>query len=150
MTNADAIDRLLIERACERLIVAYTHLIDFGEAARVAELFTEDGVWASPGARLDGQAAIRTAFAQRQANTSRRSRHVCTNIAIDAVSSEEARGLCYFTLWRADGVEGRVARVDSPESVGEYRDTFVLTADGWRIKERIASLGFLRPGAQSG
>jgi ketosteroid isomerase-like protein len=140
----EPMERALIERECERLIVAYSHYIDFGDAARVAELFTDDGVWQSPEARLDGRAAIHTAFTRRQANPGRRSRHVCTNVAVDVVSSDEARGVCYFTLWRADGVERTVARVDGPEMVGEYRDTFVLTPNGWRIRERRASVGFQR------
>jgi hypothetical protein len=38
----DALSRLLDERACERLVIDYTHLVDFGEAARIADLFTED------------------------------------------------------------------------------------------------------------
>lgn len=137
------LDRVLIERECEALIVAYSHLIDFGEAGRVGDLFTDDGVWQSSEARLDGRAAIGNAFARRQGNTGRRSRHVCTNIAIDVVSNTEANGLCYFTLWRADDVEGQVARVGGPEMVGEYRDTFVRTDSGWRIQRRIATAGFM-------
>ena len=140
----EPMERALIERECERLIVAYSHYIDFGDAARVAELFTDDGVWQSPEARLAGRTAIERAFTQRQANTGRRSRHVCTNIAIDVVAPERATGVCYFTLYRADAVEGKTAPVEGPEIVGEYRDTYVLTPDGWRISERIASTGFVR------
>lgn len=137
------LDRLMIERACEGLIVAYSHLIDFGQAARVGELFTDDGVWQSPENRFAGRATIDDAFSQRQANTGRRSRHVCTNVAIDVLSNDEAKGLCYFTLWRADNVEGEVARVSRPEMVGEYRDTFVRTTAGWRIRERVTTVGFM-------
>ncbi len=137
------LDRLMIERACEGLIVAYSHLIDFGEAGRVGELFSDDGVWQSPESRFAGRAAIDNAFSQRQANTGRRSRHVCTNVAIDVLSDDEAKGVCYFTLWRADNVEGEVARVSRAEMVGEYRDTFVRTPAGWRIRERVTTVGFM-------
>jgi SnoaL-like domain len=55
----DPVARLLDERACERLIIDYTHLVDFGEAARIADLFMTDGVWEAGGLRMDGQDAIR-------------------------------------------------------------------------------------------
>jgi hypothetical protein len=136
-------ERLLIERDCERLIVAYSHLIDFGEAGRVGELFTDDGVWESPEATMTGRPQITAGFGRRQANTGRRSRHVCTNIAIDVIGPDEAAGLCYFSLYRADGVEEGAAPLDGPVMVGEYRDRFVRTEDGWRIARRVASVGFV-------
>jgi ketosteroid isomerase-like protein len=140
----DDVERLLIERECERLIVAYSHLIDMGEAARVAELFTEDGVWESADATMRGRAQIHAGFGRRQDNTARRSRHVCTNVAVAVTSATEATGLCYFTLYRADGVDTATAPVEGPEIVGEYRDAFVRTDDGWRIARRTASAGFVR------
>ena len=79
----DDLKRLLIERACARLVVQYCHLIDHGEAARVAELFTEDGVWASPENTMTGRAAILKGFTNRQNNKKRMSRHVCNNLLVD-------------------------------------------------------------------
>ncbi len=38
-------DRLLAERACERLVVELVRWLDLGEPGSVAELFTPDGVW---------------------------------------------------------------------------------------------------------
>ena len=141
MTEAE---QLLIERACERLITAYSHLIDGGEAARVADLFTADGVWESADARFDGGPAIAQAFSRRQANAGRRSRHVCTNVAVEVGSADEATGHCYFTLYRVDGVEaGRPAHTTTPAMVGDYADRFVRTADGWRFAHRRASAAFL-------
>jgi ketosteroid isomerase-like protein len=133
------------ERACERLIVAYTHLIDFGEAARVAELFTEDGVWESAEATMRSRDEIAAGFARRQDNTGRRSRHVCTNVAVDLISATEAAGVCYFTLYRADGVDpAAVAPLEGPAIVGEYHDRFVRTDDGWRIAHRRATAAFVK------
>ena len=79
----DPIERLLAERECERLIYRYCHLVDHGEAAKVAELFTEDGVWASPEVTRDGRETIAKAFQARQDNTARMSRHVCSTPMID-------------------------------------------------------------------
>src|SRR5512143_164907 len=104
----------MIERACERLIVAYSHMIDFGEAGNVADLFTDDGVWESSERHLDGSAQIAASFQARQANTGRRSRHVCTNVAIDVSGPDAATGVSYYTLYREDDVESETAELDGP------------------------------------
>jgi len=35
---------LAAERACERLVIRYAYLVDFGNAAGIADLFTKDGI----------------------------------------------------------------------------------------------------------
>ena len=45
---ARSLDRLLAERACERLLVEFVSRLDLGRPAEVAALFTEDGVWEWP------------------------------------------------------------------------------------------------------
>ena len=40
----EAIDRFLIERECERLVAQFCHYVDHGQAQRIADLFSEDGV----------------------------------------------------------------------------------------------------------
>jgi hypothetical protein len=145
----DALARLLIERACERLIVDYARFVDFGEASRIAELFTEDGVWESEGLRMEGRSAIREGFARREGVRRRVSRHVCTNVAVDVVSADEARGLCYLVNYRFDRREGddpaAPVPAGAPKYVGEYHDRFVRSAEGWRFAHRSCTLGFVRP-----
>ncbi len=139
------IERVLIERECERLVTAYCHYVDHDDAERIAELFTEDGVWKSPEATLDGREAIRKAMAERAANAGRMSRHVCNNLLIDIVDEDHAEGVVYLTLYRHDGEEGRrFSPLGSPVMVGEYRDRFLRTAEGWRITHREAAASFLR------
>jgi hypothetical protein len=142
----DAVDRLLIERECERLIYAYCHLIDHGEGAKVADQFTEDGVWASPQATHNGREAIARAFQARQDNAARMSRHVCSTPLIEVESADEARGVTYIQLYRHDGKPGRrVSPLDRlPEVVGEYRDAFARTPAGWRFKRREFVGAFVR------
>jgi hypothetical protein len=134
----DDVQRLLIERACERLVYAYCHYVDHGEAAKIADQFTEDGVWASPEVTRTGREAIARAFQARQANVGRMSRHVCSTPLIEAVSEDEARGTTYIQLYRHDGEPGRrVSPLDGlPELVGEYRDVFARTPEGWRFRTR--------------
>ena len=65
----DPLERLLAERACERIVVDFVRRLDLGEPASVAELFTEDGIWEWPapgdGRRSEGRDALRTYFGSR-------------------------------------------------------------------------------------
>jgi len=144
----DPLARLLAERACERLVVDYTHLVDFGEAARIADLFTDDGVWEGPGLVMSGRAEILAGFGRRQEVTRRVSRHVCTNVAIDVISGDEAVGRAYLVNFRHDRRAGddpaAPAPAGLPKYVGEYHDRFVRTADGWRFAIRRFDVQFLR------
>lgn len=141
----DQTDKLLIERECERLVTAYCHYVDHGEAERIAELFSEDGIWASSEVTLDGREAIGKAMAARQANLARMSRHVCNNFLLEIIDADHAEGTVYLTLYRHDGKEGRaLSPLEGPAMVGEYRDRFVRTEEGWRISRREIEVDFLR------
>jgi len=141
----DDIQKLLIERACERLMIEYCHLVDHGEAARIADQFTEDGVWCSSENTMTGRAEIARGFQRRQDNTGRMSRHVCSNPLIEVIDKGRARGVVYLTLHRDDGPVGRRSSpMNLPEVVGEYRDTFALTHEGWRFSRRDVVADFVR------
>jgi hypothetical protein len=143
----DDLERVLAERACERLIVDYCRLVDFGNAAGIAELFTEDGVWQGTDLVLDGRDEIRAWFQRREGVTRRVSRHVCTNVGIDVLSEDEAEGLCYLVNYRHDRQEGDTSLpvpADHPKWVGELRDRFRRTPDGWRFAHRQVDVAFRR------
>lgn len=151
----DAIERMLIERACERLVVQFCHYVDHGEAQRIADLFSEDGVWSVPGiSTLTGQAELRAGLGERQAKQSRVARHVCSNVLIDVLDEDTAEGVAYVANYRHDrGPEENdtdLAPVDHPLMIGEYRDRFVRTPEGWRIARREVVVAFrkLRSGGR--
>lgn len=138
-------ERTAIERACERIVAQYCHYVDHGEAGRIAELFAKDGVWRSPELTMTGIEEVRKHFEARQANRGRTSRHVCTNCVIDVIDEDHAEGCVYLTLYRHDGDPERTfAPLAGPQVVGEYRDKFVRTADGWRFAEREIEVSFVR------
>ena len=142
----DDLQRLLDERAIERLIAVYCHLVDFGDAPAIADLFVAEGRWTSAEVDMDGQDQIRAGFTRRQAVTRRQSRHLCTNVVVD-VDGDTATSLCYLVNYRHDsqtGVAESPAPAGLPKYVGEYRDRFVRTPDGWRFSERRFELAFLR------
>lgn len=144
---AELTRRIGDERACERLIARYTHLVDFGDAPAIADLFVSDGVWRSEAFAMTGQDEIRAGFTRRQGVTRRQSRHVCTNVVVD-VDGDRATGLCYLVNYRHDSESGtaeKPAPADVPKYVGEYSDTFVRTPEGWRFAERVFDTAFVRP-----
>jgi ketosteroid isomerase-like protein len=99
----DDLERLLIERACARLVTEYCHFVDHGEAAKIADQFTEDGVWTSPENTMSGRDAIRRGSQIRQDNVERMSRHICNNLLVDVIDENNAKGVVYLTLYRHDG-----------------------------------------------
>jgi hypothetical protein len=140
----DDTQQLLIERACARLVTEYCHFVDHGEAAKIAGQFTEDGVWTAPGNTMTGRAELERGFAARQRNTRRMSRHTCMNLLVDVIDENTAKGVVYLVLFRHDGEEGRATSpVGPPALIGEYRDEFVRTDDGWRFKRRELAASFV-------
>jgi hypothetical protein len=142
----DIMERIAIERECERLVTAYCHYVDHGEAAKVADLFTDDGQWLSAEISMIGKEKLRKGFAGRQANGARMSRHVCNNLLINVFDEDNAEGVVYVTLYRFDGEVGRKFSPmdEQPAMVGEYRDTFVCTDEGWRFSKREIDISFIQ------
>lgn len=139
---------MLAERECERLVYRYAWLVDSGEAARVADLFTDDGVWAAgEGEPMRGRDGIRAGFTARQAITRRQSRHVMTNVLIDVTGPDTASGRVYLVNYRHDspsGVAERPAPSDAPKFVGEYNLTFRRVEGQWLFATLDLDLAFLR------
>jgi uncharacterized protein (TIGR02246 family) len=144
----DQWQRLLAERACERLVFEYARLVDSGRASQVADLFTEDGAWlGADGRGMHGRDEIRTAFAARQAVSRRQSRHVITNVLVDVDGPDAGSGIAYLVNFRHDA-EGTVAAqpapADHPKFVGDYHLTFRRVGERWQIATLRFDLAFLR------
>ena len=140
------LQRLVDEKACEKLIAEYCHLVDFGNASAIADLFTAGGYWSGPGVEMIGQDQIRAGFSARQDVTRSQSRHLFTTVLV-RVEGDEATSLCYLLNFRHDsptGVAESPAPAGLPKYVGEYHDQFVRTSDGWRFESRRFELAFLR------
>ncbi len=124
------LDRLLAERACERLIAAFVRELDLGDPAAVADLFTADGIWEWPGGDrgVEAREALRAYFGARPADLL--SRRVSTNVLVTLLSPTTASATSYFTTYRVDGHEGGMASPRAPVRVGtHYEDT--TPSDGW-------------------
>jgi SnoaL-like domain len=145
----DPLERLLAERACERLIYRYAQLLDLGEADQVPELFVDDGVWELPGRiRFAGRAELDAGIPSRLFAPGRTARHLCMNVVIDVLGPDEATGTSYMVNYRHDepsGVAAELAPTGDPVYIGEYRDRFVRTEDGWKFQRRRTELAFGQP-----
>ena len=115
----------------EQLVQGYTRGIDIGPED-ASWVFARDGVFeylVGPTKRaVTGQKALQEFYAAlRKGNTTRTIRHVVSNQVVKA-TPEGAVGSVYFTT------------IEPPATitaVGMYEDTFVKTAEGWRIKHRF-------------
>ncbi|WP_069768978.1 nuclear transport factor 2 family protein [Streptomyces sp. LUP30] len=141
----DPLERLLAERACERLVVDFVHRLDLGEPPTVAELFTEDGSWAWPaGERLvQGRPALREYFGARPAD--RLSRRLMANILVTVTAPDAATATSYFSTHRVDGYEGGTVPAGPPVQVGHYEDTFRRVGGEWLLDRRVLFLPFGGP-----
>lgn len=129
-------DRAAIEQPVQR----HAWLIDHGEADRIGELFAEDAVLRGIGPDKLGRAAIAEWGRQRAALSERRSRHLKSNVLIEPLSLETARGWGALTLYRHDGAgEGPAV----PLLVAEYADHYRQAPDGaWLFAERRLTVLF--------
>lgn len=137
-TAADALsfeDRLRIEHACTRLVLDYSHFADRREMAAWADLFAEDAEMVLWGATQRGRAAIRAAVGDGSAETA--SFHSVSNIRIDVISATEARGEVGATVFIMPVKDGVAQAPDlSPAIIGQYRDVYRKTPEGWRYARR--------------
>lgn len=134
-----------IERACTALSYAYARAIDFRDQDALVALFTDDATL-TVGETLSGQDAIRAWIRARPDEV--RSRHVISNVFVDVLSADSARGIAYLTLYRHQG-EASLRHGPAPlagaAAVGHYEDRFVRAAGGWRFASRRLQLAFRDP-----
>lgn len=128
----DAVEKLLAERAIERLILDYAAQNDAADWDAVAGMIAEDGRVSRPVAPDDftqGRDAILAAFKARPPRTTR---HIVSNIRVN-VHGDSASATSQIMLFTGP---------DMAPLVGSYADRLVKTPEGWRFAERRGSLDF--------
>lgn len=135
----DDTTRAQVAQVCERLLMQLAHLTDHGPHEAIADVFTEDGEFDRDGTVVRGRPALRDMYAKRPASLM--TRHMVSNVMVTVLSEDEAICQAYATVYRfrsPDGAKPAPPVVcDGPESVAEYQDRLVKTADGWKVKQRI-------------
>jgi uncharacterized protein (TIGR02246 family) len=141
--DVDESQRVLIERACERVIVATATCNDRRDWAGLAELYSPDGVVVRPnGQRLEGRAAIAESYGA--AAPERVTRHLCLNMRVDVDGPDTAHSLTVVMIvsgTRTGDADVAFGVIPSPRhAVGEFADRLVRTDEGWKIAHRDATI----------
>ena len=139
-------ERRAIEADCRTLAIQSFVLLDQREWEALADLYTEDAVFTRPTAPdqpIKGRPAI---LAQYEARPKAKiTRHFVTNVLIDVLGGDKAKALLYVLLVTGTTETEAPAfpiAADPVRLVGEFRDDYVLTKDGWRIAKRAGAMIF--------
>ena len=135
-----------IESECQRLVHRYYHHVDHYEYEQAVALFTPDVDWIALGVKLDGRDEIlQGLYGGLGAGTIR---HVLSNIVVDVIDENHAKGRVYGTLYsspdiRSDQHDGLIA-FEGPTQIVDGRDEYTRTDEGWRISKRRGNAVFKR------
>ncbi len=144
------LERLQIERACERLVYAYSRALDVGDMSAAADFFAENGSMARPMAPsqvIQGRETIRASLLTRPKTLL--TKHLATNIVIDVESADSARGISYLTMIATTPGNNTEPPFLSqgPIYFGQFEDRFVRENGTWKFLERRGSIQMKFTGA---
>lgn len=121
-----------VYRDCTNLVVEYAYHRDRFDGEGFASLFTDGASLTVGGQTWVGRAAIRGRIEGLQTGSS--IRHLMSTIRIVPVDDDHATGVSYVTIYSAPPGQNTV---EGFTLVGEYHDTFLRTAEGWKIQNRV-------------
>ncbi len=143
------LERLQIERACERLVYAYSRALDVGDMSSAADFFAANGSMARPMAPtqiIQGRENIRASLLTRPKTLL--TKHLATNIVIDVESADAARGISYLTrIATTPGNAEPPFLSQGPIYFGQFEDRFVRENGAWKFLERRGSIQMKFAGA---
>jgi uncharacterized protein (TIGR02246 family) len=126
---------LKIRNAIARLAL----LADQGDLDEYVDQFTEDAVWAFPGAPRQGRTDIRAGAEERRAGgvtgPGSNTRHVLTTIAVQLEGEDSATTDSYFLFYQ------HTTTAPTLFNMGHYHDTFARQGNVWRLARRDITLG---------
>jgi hypothetical protein len=144
------LERIEIERACERLVYVYSRALDLGDMSAAADCFAENGSMARPmmpDQVIQGRETIRASLLTRPKTLL--TKHLATNIVIDVESRDSASGLSYLTMISttppADTKPPYVSQ--GPIYFGEFKDRYIRENGVWKFLERRGSIQMKFSGA---
>ena len=143
-------EQVEIERACERVVYAYSRALDLGDMNAAADCFAQNGSMARPMAPdqvVQGREAIRASLLTRPKTLL--TKHLATNVMIDVDSRDTASGISYLTMISTTPpVEAKPPFISAgPVYFGEFKDRFVRVKGVWRFLERRGSIQMKFAGA---
>ena len=137
----NVLEQARCERECTRLCHHFAWFVDRCEYDAFVALFVPDGVFVRTGQESRGHAAIRSFLDARPRE--RVTRHVCANIRIDMTGPTTATGSCSALMFQAAAPNQATLPLPvSPPIVVDYVDDYVLTAAGWKFRQRKTEIVF--------
>jgi hypothetical protein len=138
-----AAERIEIERACERLVYAYSRALDLGDLSAAADLFAENGSMARPMVPeqvIQGREAVRASLLTRPKTLL--TKHLATNVMIEVESRDAAHGIsCLTMIATTPPADGKPPFISSgPLYFGEFKDRYVREQGVWKFLERRGSI----------
>ena len=126
----------------QELVGRYGNVLDGGSdgGKAYADLFTADGVFASPQATVTGrEALLKLASGHRPGQGPAYVRNFAANLVVEPTADGGAKGKVY-------GVVIAIGENDQPSSIfagGHFEDVYAKTQTGWRFKRRqfVPSVG---------
>jgi hypothetical protein len=136
-------ERRAIEADVARIVPRFFLHLDSQEFTRLADLMAPDGAWHRAGKELRGRAMLLEAMDAR--GTTRKTRHLISNLVVDAIDADHAEAIFYSTAFVHTGTAAdAIAPMELPSSIGTYRANFIRTVDGWRIAALKSQMAFRR------
>jgi hypothetical protein len=133
--------------ACLDVTIRASMLMDAGDYEALVGLLMPDFEFVRPSTfpevSIKGALELHAAMCARPSHFL--SRHVCTNQVVDLTSDKLARVRSYFVHYSGMQVspsQEPIPLTEALRSVGEYDDTVVQTAQGWRIARRVGRFIF--------
>jgi ketosteroid isomerase-like protein len=114
------------------LVTEYAWLLDHRRWDEVANLCTDDAVLTIRGREIRGQSGLAQWAEHRAANHARRTQHQMTLLRLEQSSPDHVTGTAALVLHVAKAGHGGTY----VDLVGEYRDEYVRTPNGWRFSRR--------------
>lgn len=129
------LNKLLAERACERLMIEYCEYVDTRQFEKLVVLFATDGVLnRTDTGEIKGRGAIKAFFDKL---TTDPLIHVASNSLVTVTGPETAQGSSYVTVYRSyrKNATGQ-PKLEAPYVVAKYIDKFVVEDGEWKIGYR--------------
>ena len=135
--------KLQIHNECERLSLLFYDYLDYGQALKTVDLFTDDATLkVGPGVgEWQGKDSFRGSLEARKRvyEGGKLTIHQQDNFLLTSIKETEARGQAYVTVYRAYGKPGQgepgkeVAVLAGPEVVGQTKWHCLKTDLGWKL-----------------
>lgn len=122
--------------AIENVLASWALGYDERDPSRMAACFTDDAVMTMDVAGVrrlgpfDGHEQVMGLFTEHQGEQSDQRRHVTTNVVIDEPTADGTPVTSYLALMVTQDGDVRL------QATGVYRDLFVNTGTGWKIRRR--------------